>query len=70
MQILLDYAWQYNQFYFFLKTLSLATKFREIISIYIVQQETGNVMNNIEQKLRNKISLTYYKIAILEHEQK
>lgn len=44
----LDCAWQYNHFHPSLKILGLATGFRKIISIYIIQWETGNVMKGIE----------------------
>lgn len=45
-----DRAWQYDHFHPSLKTLGLATGFREIISIYAIRRETGNVMNGMEQK--------------------
>lgn len=43
-----DRAWQYDQFHPSLKILGLATGFREIISIYVIRRETGNVMNGME----------------------
>ncbi len=44
-----DRKWQYDNFHPSLKTLGLATGFKEIISIYLIRQETGNIMNGIEQ---------------------
>lgn len=43
-----DRTWQYDHFHPSLKTLGLATGFKEIISIYVIQRETGNVINGKE----------------------
>lgn len=43
-----DRAWKYEHFHPSLKTLGLATGFKEIISIYVIRRETGNVMNGKE----------------------
>ena len=48
----LDRAWKYEQFHSALKTLGLATGFKEPISVYVIRRETGNVMNVIAVKLQ------------------
>ena len=44
----LNRAWKYEQFHSALKTLGLATGFKEPISVYVIRRETGNVMNGMK----------------------
>lgn len=40
-----DLAWRYEDFCSFLRTLGFATGFEDIITVYVLRQETGNMIN-------------------------